>query len=80
MKAPFYLYRRRSAKDTKRHVYYVQFVDGLGHRSSAVSTGCTTRAAAERWARERVTKGSAVQPTLEDFAKSFFDWDSSAWI
>ncbi len=80
MRAPYYLHKRQSTKDSKRHVYYCQFVDATGHRGSAVSTGCTTRAAAERWARERVSKGSAVQPTLEDFARSFFDWESSAWI
>ncbi len=80
MRAAFNLYKRQSAKDAKKHTYYVQFVDSSGHRSSAVSTGCTTRAAAERWARERVTKGAVVQPTLEDFAARFFDWETSSWI
>ena len=80
MRAPYYLHRRQSASDSKRHIYYVQFVDASGHRGSAVSTGCTTRAAAERWAQERVAKGATVQPTLEDFAARFFDWQTSAWI
>jgi len=55
-------------------------VDAAGHRSSAVSTGCTTRAEAERWARERVSRGAVAQPTLEQFAEHFFDWDTSTWI
>lgn len=77
----FYLHRRRT-KDSKRNVYYVQFADASGHRGTAMSTGCTTRADAERWAQQRVkrTDRPGQQPTLEDFARDFFDWSTSAWI
>jgi integrase len=77
MRRPFYLYRRKTA-DPKRSTYYVQYLQD-GKRQTAISTGCTTRAQAEAWARARIAKGAPLQPTLEEYATGFFD-EGSSWV
>lgn len=75
----FYIQKRRT-RDPKRNVYYCQFIDADGKPGTAVSTHETSKDKAERWAKKRIEKGSAEQPTLREFAEKFFDWDTSLWI
>jgi hypothetical protein len=53
---PFILCRRPTTRKD-RYVYYAQFRDEAGKRSSAVSTGQTSRAAAESWANQWLKNG-----------------------
>jgi integrase len=74
----FYLYKRPTS-DPRQHVYYVQFVKD-GKRLTAKSTGQTTRNDAEGWARDHMVQGIPDQPTLEEYAKDFFDESKCTWV
>ncbi len=82
MHKPFTIYRRPTRKK-KRYIYYIQFRDEAGRRKTAVSSGKTTRAEAERWAYERL-KESLGAPHRElsfgAYAKSWFLWDECEYL
>ena len=73
----FHLHRRPTTK-TKKSIFYCQFYDEYGNRMTAVSTGQTSRAAAETWAYEQLKKG-VIAPeknlTFEQWVKKEGWWD-----
>ena len=73
---PYNLYKRATTKSNK-YIYYCQFYDESGKRSTAISTGQTSKAAAENWAIEQMNKGFIVKKrnvTLVQYAKDWWIW------
>ena len=85
MYKPFTVYKRPTTRK-KRYIYYIQFRDQNGNRMSAISSGKTTRAEAERWAYERIQEGAVTSPKagkeqkFKDFAKNWFLWDECEYL
>ena len=85
-KAPFSLHKRpagkkeelkkRLGKSGVKHIFYVQFRKPDGSYSSALSTGQTSRGAADEWAHNFLKKGNI--PTRRGF--TFKDFASDWWI
>jgi integrase len=76
MKKPFTLYKRPTKKKN-RYIYYVQFRDYEGNRLTAVSSGQTSKSAAEVWAYEKLKEGSIKSlkdPKFSVFAQNWFVW------
>ena len=75
--AGFSLYPRKR-KDGKP-VYYAQFKLPDGHYTTAKSTGCMSRRAADTWAYDFLQKHGIPMPgrdiTFERYADNFFNWD-----
>jgi hypothetical protein len=68
---PFSLFKRN-------RIYYVRFQLPDGTRSTAKSTGETTRSRAEKWAINCLREGQIVlheNVTLAEFSKDFFTWE-----
>ena len=82
MHKPFTIYRRPTRKK-KRFIYYIQFRDEHGRRLTAISSGKTTRAEAEKWAHEQIN-GVAIIPSLVqrfgDYAQNWFRWDLCEYL
>lgn len=60
-------------------VYYYQFRDDKGHRSSAKSTGCTTLASARRFCQKLYNDGefkTASKLTFAKYTENFFSTES----
>lgn len=79
---PFTLHKRPTVS-SNRYVYYAQFRDDCGRRLTAVSTGQTSKAAAERWAIQRLRSGTIPirsNLTFDRFAKPWFVWDQCSYI
>ena len=75
--AGFSVYAR--TRKSKRPIYYARFKTELGW-TSGKKTNCTSKEAAERWAREqietgRVTMPGGPTPTLDGWAAGFFGVD-----
>src|SRR5271157_1330446 len=58
---PFSVYRRRTKKKGS-FVYYCRFRGEDGQYLSALSTGQTSRAAAENWADAKLREGKIITP------------------
>lgn len=76
----FSLYKRKSKKG--KPVYYCRFRLLDGSRTAGLSTGCTSRGSAERWALERLENKLVIKNpdcTLREFVESFpggfFSWE-----
>lgn len=82
MYKPFTLFKRPTTKKRK-YIYYCQFRDENGKRMTAVSTGKSTKAEAEAWAYNKISKGKVgrIHPLrFADFAKDFFVWDRCKYL
>jgi integrase len=82
---PFTLYRRSTSKKN-RYLYYAKIKEELGEYR--VSTGCTSRAAAENWVLKHLAereeekkrnKQKRKQLTFGEFAKDFWE-ESSRYV
>ena len=79
---PFNLYKR-STKKPGKFIYYCQFYDESGNRMTAVSTGQTSKAAAETWAIEQIKRGiitSDKNITFAQYAQSWWVWDECSYV
>jgi integrase len=69
-----------------RFIYYIKFRNpDSGEYLTAVSSGCTSRAAASNWADEQIKSGkirsyAMGRITFETLAKGFWDYDTSPYI
>jgi len=70
---PFNIYKRPATKKNK-YIFYVQFYDEEGNRLTAISSGQTSRAAAEVWAHEQLKKGIITTEKNITFGKYTQDW------
>ena len=83
-KQPFSLYKRKRAK-TNKIIYYAKFTTSDGEVK--VSTGCTSKAAAQNWAinflsnaseKQKKSKSSKIrEKTFREFAKNFWDYEGN---
>jgi integrase len=76
---PYVLYKRSTSKN--KAVYYARFRDRNG-RIVARSTGQTSRAAADRWAIDYLSRGQIVEKEnikFRDYAEGFFT-DTSDYV
>src|SRR3990172_12479830 len=75
--AGFSLYVRKRKKG--KPIYYAQFRTTTGSWSTAKSTGCTTRRAAEQFCEAYLRKKAYFLPgttvTFLEFSKNFFSWE-----
>jgi integrase len=79
---PYNLYKRPTKRPGK-NIYYVQFYDESGKRMTAVSSGQTSKAAAETWAIEQLKRGLITPDkdiTFAQFARDFWVWDRCAYV
>lgn len=82
MTQPFTVFRRPTTKK-KKYVYYAQFRDARGRRTTAVSTGKTTKAEALAWAQEQYASGNRLRtkcPTLGEYGEPWFLWDRCDYL
>jgi integrase len=82
MKKPFTLYKRPTKKKN-RYIYYIQFRDAEGNRLTAVSSGQTSKSAAEVWAYEKLKEGSIKSlkdPMFSIFAQNWFVWGKCPYL
>ena len=78
----YHLHKRPTTK-TSKFIYYVQFTDESGRRSTARSTGQTSRAAAERWAQAQLKNGTSAEKrdiTFAHFAENFWEWGKCKYL
>lgn len=84
-KRPYAIYRRPT-KNSRRKIHYVRFRDpDTSQYLTAVSSGCTRRDDAVRWAEKRLRDGSFVRSgsqslTFGDAAAGFWDYEKSPYI
>lgn len=84
-KRPYSLNKRPTTKKNK-YIYYVRFRDPeTGKYLSAISSGCTSRAAAANWADEKLRTGIVLAPgkrniTFAGWVKDFWDPKGSTYI
>jgi integrase len=79
---PFNLYKRPTTKKNK-YIYYVQFYDTSNKRLTAITTGQTTKSAAENWAYEQLKKDLIVikrNLSFSQYAKDWWLWDKCKYI
>ncbi len=79
---PFNLYKRPTIKNGK-FIYYVQFYDEYDNRLIALSTGQSSKAAAENWAYDKLNKGIITTEkniTFEKFAEDWWIGDKCPYI
>ena len=79
---PFHLYKRPTIKNGK-FIYYVQFYDEYDNRLIALSTGQSSKAAAENWAYDKLNKGIITTEkniTFEKFAEDWWIGDKCPYI
>jgi len=79
---PYHLHKRVTTKPGK-YIYYVQFYDDSGKRLNAISTGQTSRAAAEVWAFDHLKKGTIPVRnylTFGNYAEDWWIWDKCKYI
>ena len=77
---PFSLHKRPA---TKKPIYYVQFYDESGQRLGAISTGMTSKSAAEGWAYNYLKEGKVQSKrtlSFEQYAKDFFIYDKCLYV
>lgn len=79
MSKQFYL-----RKGKGKAIYYCQFVGDNGARSTAISTGQTSKGAAERWAIDFLKKGGSLptvgRMTFAQYADGWWEWDRCPYI
>ena len=79
MRKLFYVYKRKN----KKIYYYVQFRDDNG-LSAAISTGQTSKGAAEAWAIDYIKKGGSLptqgRMTFEQYAQDWWIYDRCPYI
>ncbi len=76
MYKPYTLFKRKTKKKN-HYVYYAQFRDEHGRRLTAISTGQSSRGAAENWCISRLRKGivpSKTYMTFEQYARDWYVW------
>ncbi|MBE3064946.1 MAG: hypothetical protein IMZ69_08000, partial [Spirochaetes bacterium] len=79
MHSPFTLHKRRSKRFGA--VYYMQARDESGRRLSALSTGETSKAAAQTWAVEYLRRGGSRQnQTFAQYAEERHWWEWGACL
>ncbi len=76
---PYAIYSR-PRKNKKGSIYYCRFRSEAGEYTTAVSTGQTSRAAAENWADNEIAKGKILTANrrgvlFSTFAKGFWDYE-----
>jgi len=82
---PFQVFSRKIARSRQRKpivVFYYRIWNG-SQRSSARSTGQTSRAAAESWVHEQLKAGSLSprkNPTFKDYAAKWWLWDECPYV
>lgn len=71
IRKPYTLIKRGS-------VYYYRTYDAEGYRTTAKSTGCTSKTAAVKYCENLYLKGTlnVTRATFKDYAEGFFDHDS----
>ena len=79
MHNPYNLYKRPTTKKN-RYIFYVKFYDPEGNRLTAMSSGQTSRAAAEVWAHEQLKKGIITTEKNITFGKYAEDWSVTASV
>lgn len=82
MQSPYSFLLRTSKKYGK--IYYVRFRDPeTGERMTAVSSGKTTKKAADKWAIAQLSSGNVTRKSKHNFSqytKNWFVWDECAYI
>lgn len=77
MHSQYTLYRRETTKQNS-FVYYVRFRDPeTGERLGGLSTGCTSKDAANNWAIDYLAGGKLTAKgnmRFQDFARDWFVW------
>lgn len=78
---PFGLLKRRTLTKGK-YIYYVRFYDENGKRTTAMSTGQTSKSAAETWVVEYLKKGGkpSKQSTFGKYAEDWWIWDRCSYV
>jgi len=81
MTKPYSFYKRKVKKNT---YYYVRFRDPVtDERLAGISTGCTTKADAERFVVDYIKKGKVQarsRISFKNFTAGFFDYMTSVFI
>jgi integrase len=79
MAKPYSVFKRK-----RKRIYYAMFRDENGTRSAAISTGQSSKAAAERWCIEFLKKGGTLPTggrlTFEQFAADWWIYDRCPYI
>jgi integrase len=78
---PFNLHRRITTKGKK--TFYVQFYNDAGRRMNAMSTGMSSKSAAESWAFAYIQEGkTGTKRTLgfTQYSQNFFVWGKCPYI
>ncbi len=81
MYKPYTIYKRQTKKKN-HYIYYSQFRDESGRRLTAVSTGQTSKGAAEVWSIEKLKRGiipSKTYMTFEQYARDWYVWGKCAY-
>lgn len=82
MRKDFYLFARR--RKTGKPIYYVQFPGENGTRTTALSTGQTSKTAAENWARQFLRKGGSLPTqgrlTFSQYVEKWWLYDECPYI
>ena len=79
---PYNLYKRPTKKPGN-FIYYCQFYDEAGNRMTAMSTGQTSKAAAETWAVEQIKRGLITTQrniTFGQYAQDWWIWGKCSYI
>lgn len=80
-KEDFTLYPRKTIKG--KTVYYYRTYDEEGHRTSGISTGCTTKSAAGTYCNKLIKQGKLIPRqtlTFDEFTEEFWVWDKCSYI
>lgn len=77
-----YTFFKRPTRKAKTFIYYVQFRDNEGKRTTAMSTGQTTKSAAETWVQEFLKKGGRAKfrDTFGKYAQKWWIWGECPYI
>ncbi len=83
MNSTFTFHKRHTNKKNV-HIYYVRFRDpDTEERLEGLSTGCTSKGAAQNWAIEYLASGRLVKKSnmkFGDFAKDWFIWRKCPYV
>jgi len=82
MRKSYYLHKR--PRKSGKPVYYMQVPGENGTRSTAISTGQTSKTAAEHWAQDFLRKGGSLPTqgrlTFEQFSENWWDYEVCPYI
>ena len=79
---PFHLIKRPTTENGK-FIYYVKFYDDFGNRTTARSSGQSTKSAAETWAYDQLKKGLIAvgkDITFGKYAEDWWVWDKCRYL